>query len=420
MKKTLTASLVAMCLSSTVAYANTKLTLVEVITSPDRTEILQQNVNRFEAANPGVEVNVISLPWGQAFEKLATMVASGQAPDVVELPEIWQGLYAANGQLESLEPYLKNWSHTDDLTPRAIEMARLTDNTAYMLPYGFYLRGMFWNKKLFAQAGLDHAPRTMAEFESSAKKISALGDDISGYCLRGGAGGTNAWLIFMTAMNGSVDLFDQQGNSTLASPGAIKGAQFMIDMYQNGYAPKDSVNWGFNEIVSGFYSGKCAMLDQDPDALIGISKNMDAEDFAVAAMPVGPSGKAFPTIGFVGWAMFSDSKVKDESWKLISHLSSPESNLEWTKFVGVLPVYKDAVKDPYFASEKFSGWFDQLSSDNYIPLVVPAYLKEWGYFNSVMVKDMSQEALLGQRSASDMANEWSKYLTKAQKDYLNK
>ena len=46
------------------------------------------------------------------------------------------------------------------------------------------------------------------------------------------------------------------------------GIQFLLDIYQKGYAPKDSVNWGFNEIVAGFYSGTCAMLDQDPDALI--------------------------------------------------------------------------------------------------------------------------------------------------------
>ncbi len=420
MKKTLTASLIAMCLSSVSAYADTKLTLVEVITSPDRSKILQQSIDKFEAANPGVEVDVISLPWGQAFEKLATMVASGQTPDVVELPEIWQGLYASSGKLESLEPYMKDWAYTEQLTPRAMEMARRADDTAYMLPYGFYLRAMFWNKKLFAQAGLDGAPKTMAEFELAAKKISALGDDISGYCMRGGAGGTNAWLMFMAAMQGSADLFDQEGNSTLASTNAVKGAEFMVNMYKNGYAPKDSVSWSFNEIVSGFYSGKCAMLDQDPDALIAIAKNMDKDDFAVAAMPVGPSGKAFPTIGYVGWAMFKDSEVKDESWKLISHLSSPESNLAWTKFVGVLPIYKEAVKDPYYATEQFSGWFEQLSNENYVPLTVPSYLKEWGYFNSVMVKDTSQEALLGQRSAQDMASQWSDYLTKAQKNHLNK
>ena len=67
---------------------------------------------------------------------------------------------------------------------------------------------------------------------------------------------------------------------------------------------RDSVNWGFNEIVAGFYSGTCAMLDQDPDALIAIAERMPAEDFAVAPMPLGPAGKSFPTIGYAGWSMF--------------------------------------------------------------------------------------------------------------------
>ena len=102
----------------------------------------------------------------------------------------------------------------------------------------------------------------------------------------------------------------------------MKGFQFLVDLYQKGYAPKDAVNWGFNEIVAGFYSGTCAMLDQDPDALISIAEKMDKNDFAVAPMPVGPSGKSFPTIGYAGWAMFSASQHKDDAWKLIAHLSN--------------------------------------------------------------------------------------------------
>ena len=79
--------------------------------------------------------------------------------------------------------------------------------------------------------------------------------------------------------------------------------------------------------MAGFYSGTCAFLDQDPDALIAVSERMDAEDFAVIPMPVGPAGKAFPTIGFAGWSMFdTTASDKDLSWKLIAHLSSPEAN----------------------------------------------------------------------------------------------
>ena len=398
-------------------FAETTLKLVEVITSPKRTEIVKARVKEFEAANPGVKVEITSLPWGQAFEKLATMVQSGEVPDVVEMPDTWQALYAGNDQLENLEPYMANWSESKKLAQRTLDMARLVGNKAYSIPYGFYLRAMFYNKKLFAKAGIAGPPETMEDFMEASRKITALGDGIYGYCLRGGVGGGNGWIMFAAAANGTNEFFDKDGNSRLNEPDSIRGIQFLLDIYRKGYAPKDSVNWGFNEIVSGFYSGTCAMLDQDPDALIAVSDHMDESDFAVAPMPRGKNDLAFPTIGYAGWAMFKSSEHKKESWKLIAHLSSQKSNLKWAKFVGVLPIHQGADIDPHFATEQFAGWFKELNDDRYIPTIMPTYLKEWGYFNSVLLKNSAQEALLGRKSASELANEWAKYLTDAHKKW---
>ena len=76
LKKLLAASLVATAIAGP-AVAETNLQLVEVITSPERTKVLQGIVSEFEAENPGTKVEIISLPWGQAFEKFATMVSAG-------------------------------------------------------------------------------------------------------------------------------------------------------------------------------------------------------------------------------------------------------------------------------------------------------------------------------------------------------
>ncbi|HZF33941.1 MAG TPA: sugar ABC transporter substrate-binding protein, partial [Candidatus Angelobacter sp.] len=341
------------------AWADTKLQLVEVITSPQRTDLLKQQVAGFEQANPGVTVDIVSLPWGQAFEKLLTMVQGGQIPDVVEMPERWLSLYASNGQLESLEPWLAKWEDTGQLTDRTLQFGRVVKNTAYMIPYGFYIRAMFYNKKLFEQAGLSGPPQTLDEFMTDAQKISAIPGK-SGYCLRGSKGGFSGWYMFMATMNGKGDWFTQDGTSTFNEPGAVKGFQYLVDLYQKGYAPKDSVNWGFNEIVSGFYSGTCAMLDQDPDALIAIAERMNKDDYDVVPMPKGPAGKAFPTIGYASWSMFANSKNKDLAWKLIATLDGPEGNVAWNKRTGALPIYKTAINDPFYANPQFKGWFDEL------------------------------------------------------------
>ena len=400
------------------AQAPITLQLVEVITSPQRTEVVQSLVDQFEEANPGVTVEITSLPWGQAFEKLATMVQGGQIPDVVEMPDRWMALYANNDQLVDLGPYMESWANADQLNERTVEFGSVVNDTMYMVPYGFYLRAMFWNKKLFGEAGLDGPPETMDEFMDASKKISELGGGKAGYCLRGGPGGANGYIMMMLNMMGHDDYFDAEGNSSLNSPDAIKGLQFLIDLYQNGYAPRDSVNWGFNEIVAGFYSGTCAMLDQDPDALIAIAERMDPADFAVAPMPLGPAGKSFPTIGYAGWSMFEASQHKDEAWQLIAHLSSPESNLEWSKFVGVIPIYQGAEQDPAFATEQYAGWFTELNDERWQPTSMPTYLEEFGYFADVIAVQTGQEALLGQRTAEDVAGEWAEYLTAAQQKWL--
>jgi len=399
------------------AAADTKLSLVEVITSPERTETLKQIVKTFEDANPGVTVEITSLPWGQAFEKFATMVSAGDTPDVVEMPDRWQALYANNGMLENLEPYLAKWEHTKELNDRTLQMARYVGNTAYALPYGFYLRAMFINRTLFKAAGITDAPKTMDDFTADAKKISAMPGKY-GYCLRGGPGGLNGWVMFGAGMNGDNTFFKPDGTSTFADPGWVKGVSWLTDLYKNSYAPKDAVNWGFNEIVAGFYSGTCAMLDQDPDALIAVAERMKPEDYDIVPFPKGPGGKAFPTIGYGSWSMFSNSKAKDLAWKLIATLDGPEGDVIWNKKIGALPIYKAAESDPFYANPKFKGWFEELGDKDVTPTVMPTYLSEFAYFADSIVVKTSQQALLGQLSPEDLTKQWADYLTKAQQKYL--
>jgi len=416
MKKLVTAAIFTALMTGT-ALADTTLKLVEVITSPERTETLKGIVSKFESANPGTKVEIISLPWSEAFQKFATMVSAGDIPDVMEMPDTWLSLYANNGMLESLEPYLAKWEHTAGLSERTLELGRDVKETAYMLPYGFYLRAMFYNKKLLEQAGVKEPPKTLDEFADASKKVAALPGKY-GYCLRGGPGGLNGWVMFGASMAGSNEFFTKDGTSTFDSPGWVKGLTYVIDLYKNGLAPKDSVNWGFNEIVAGFYSGTCAFLDQDPDALIAIAQRMKPEDFGVMTMPKGPDGKTFPTIGFAGWSIMSASANKDLSWKLVETLEGPEGNIEWNKKTGALPVHKSAEKDPFYASEQFKGWFDELADKNAVPTTMPTYLEEFAFFKDSLVIKTSQEALLGDITPEDLAKQWADYMTKAQQKFL--
>jgi multiple sugar transport system substrate-binding protein len=285
-------------------------------------------------------------------------------------------------------------------------------NTAYMLPYGFYLRALYYNRKMFADAGVTAPPKTLDEFLAVSKKVSALPGKY-GYCLRGGAGGVNGWLMFGALTTGDDTFFRPDGTSTFTDPGWIRGFNVLADLYKAGLAPKDSINWGYNDVVSGFYSGVCSMIDNDPDALIAIASRMKPDEYGIAPWMKGVGGKSFPTIGYGGWAMFANSKHKDLDWKLIATLDSPAGSLAWNRRIGALPIYTAAARDPMYADPRYKGWFEELADPNVSPMIMPMDLRAWALFASSIVPRTTQNLLLGKLTAAEMAQQWSQILTKA-------
>lgn len=405
--------LLAGLLSGGLVHAG-KLKVVEVITSPERTKLLQTQLADFQKANPGTTVELITIPWDGAFEKVLVMFKSGQIPDVIEMPERWSALYVKGKQIEALDPWLKSSKDLATLQKAVREAGKFGGDKTYQIPYGFYMKALFYNKKMLAQAGVQ-PPKTQDEFVKAVETVSTKLPGKYGYCLRGGRGGGFEWINAATAYGANGAYFDKDGNSLYSTPAFQKGMQMLVDFYQKGYAPKESISWGFNEVVTGFYSGTCAMLQQDADALIGIAEKMDSKDFGVIPVPLSANGKAYPNTGFAGWAMTAASSNKDEGWKLIQHLTANKQNIEWAKLVGVLPVHQGAESDSAFAGEHWAGWFQTLKqADKYVQLTPPVYLPEWGAMYDKTMVENGQELLLGKRKVADVAKQWADTLSAAQ------
>jgi multiple sugar transport system substrate-binding protein len=408
--------LLAAWLAAGLAHAG-KLKLVEVVTSPERTRLLQSQLAEFQKANPATSVELITIPWDGAFEKVLVMFKSGQIPDVLEMPDRWTMLYAKGRQLEPLDPWLKNSQELASLQKSVLEVARFGTDKTYTIPYGFYMKALFYNKKLLARAGVA-PPRTQEEFERAVAAVSTKVPGKYGYCLRGGKGGAFEWLGHPSTYGGTGTWFDKDGNSLYATPAMQRGMQMVVDFYKRGYAPKESLSWGYNELVTGFYSGTCAMLEQDADALLGIQDKMDKQDFGVVPVPLGDNGKGYPNTGFAGWSLTRASANKDEAWKLIQFLSAARQNLAWAKVVGVLPIHQGAEADPAFAGERWAAWFEQLKHpEKYQLLIPPVNLPEWGVMYDKTMVENGQDMLLGKRSVADVARQWADTLTAAQRKF---
>jgi multiple sugar transport system substrate-binding protein len=129
----------------------------------------------FEAANPGIKVEVVNA--GSSFEEYKSLDNAIQAgsgvPDLVMFEYFAIPYFAIPGKLADLGP-LGASGFSGDYVPSAWNNVKLGDRV-YALPSDFGPAVMFWNSETFAKAKITEAPATWEEYYQAAKKIHALG-----------------------------------------------------------------------------------------------------------------------------------------------------------------------------------------------------------------------------------------------------
>jgi N,N'-diacetylchitobiose transport system substrate-binding protein len=124
----------------------------------------------FEAAHPGVEVDVQIQTWGDHLTKLDAALAGGRAPDVVELGNSEVAKYAAAGALANLTgskssfPNNKTWLRA--LTQSCTYRARL-----FCVPYYAGARALIYRRDHYRAAGMTRAPKSLDAFVAAGKRV---------------------------------------------------------------------------------------------------------------------------------------------------------------------------------------------------------------------------------------------------------
>ena len=162
--------------SSPAAADKVTITYSNFISNGGNEANLDTIVKAFEAANPGITVNVKTLPYADYFTALQTDLAAGTAADVFDIEYANYKAYQANGVLAPLTgvntaPYAKSLAD-----------AYATNGTQYALPSSFSTVVMFYNKDLFDKAGVAYptANWTWADEKAAAEKLTDAANGIWG------------------------------------------------------------------------------------------------------------------------------------------------------------------------------------------------------------------------------------------------
>src|SRR5580765_789660 len=134
------------------------------------TVTLKSLVDKFEAANPDIKIDMVTVPFDQHAQKFTTAAQAGQGPDVIRAdtaPDI-QG-WAAQGLLTDLTSMISPADKADFV--QAALKGAVWDGKTYAVPQTVDALALFYNKKLLKAKGITQPPLTLAQLQQVCQKL---------------------------------------------------------------------------------------------------------------------------------------------------------------------------------------------------------------------------------------------------------
>ncbi len=293
------------------------------------------SIKEFDRRHPDIDV-IVGAAGGQVLldpQKLMTAIAAGTPPDLIWQDRFTISGWAARGAFRSINDLVER----DGIDPADFYPACWNEATyqgeLYGLPTDTDCRGLYYNRQLFREAGLDphHPPSNWGELLRYALKLTKKR---KGYLEQIGFAPNygNAHLYLYGWLNGARFMSADRTRCTLNDPPIVEALDWMTRFYDE-LGGRAEVMAGFERgtglgiATDPFVTGKLAMIIDGNWALDNIARYRPDLDFGVAPPPP-PEGKT-PITWSGGFAMVIPRGAKhvEEAWELAKWLTSLEGRL---------------------------------------------------------------------------------------------
>ena len=345
-------------------------------TASDR-PFVEQIVKNYNASSKN-KVNMTIEPWDTVYQKLQTSLPTGQGPDI---PALWPQLvkqYASAGLLQPLDDLYGPGGLNKSVIPPAWTDASTYNGHIYAAPMSVTTVMLYYNTKMFADAGIASPPKTMDELFQDAAKLTKPGQ--YGLVLPDNSA-EQWWSIFASAYGGGLVSADGK-SSMLLNPATVKSFQAWATAQKESHITP--VGLGGTDADQLFQTGKAAMDMEGSWATTGFTQAKVPYD--VAKIPVGPSGTEATLAVGATLTVGKGSKDKQQAEDFIKYWMQKDSQLIYAGGSGSSPARTDmaaqlaALKNPFPA--KFASMLpyahiylvglknaDQIDSDVITPAV---------------------------------------------------
>ncbi|MEU8139085.1 extracellular solute-binding protein [Streptodolium elevatio] len=321
-------------------------------------------IKNFNAKYPGIKVDLEVISWDDIDKKVATMIQNKQLPDILQT-----GGYAdkvADDLLYPVKDVMSDATRADLI--ESFLPSSSVGSEQFGIPFTSSARQMFYNKDLFAKAGIAEPPKTWDELKAVAEKLKA-------------AGVATPYGLPM----GSEEPQGEFMNWFLGNGGAYKtGDKYTI----NSQANVDTLNWindnlvkpGLTEpnpgtkkraeIWTDFYGGSAGMVNGHPTMLPQLKNKYPNINFGTAPIP-GKSGPLTETLGVADYVMaFKQNGHKDQIKAFLDVAYNTENQLKFQQDNSFVPVTKSVMTkmaaDP--ANEKLKPFIEMMPNAKFYPV----------------------------------------------------
>ena len=227
--------------------------------SDDTMVTLQEITDKYNEQGGNIKLVIDSNADRSSYDqKLRTMIAGGQMPDMFDLDATpYTSELGEQNMLTDMDAFLEEIGEKDSYIPLALNYGRTAEGKLYTLPLEFSTEMIWYNVDMFKDAGIE-APKTLDELLEACKVLNE-----KGYTAFGIGGGDGWPLLRLLAtypfrLSGNEYLNQlSSGEAKMSDDAGMKAATFMSEIgkyFQPGFSTTD-VATGLNL----FLSGKCAM-----------------------------------------------------------------------------------------------------------------------------------------------------------------
>ncbi|POX57303.1 sugar ABC transporter substrate-binding protein [Streptomyces sp. Ru71] len=318
-------------------------------------KVLQPELDKFEKQT-GIKVKLEVVPWSDLLNRILTATTSGQGPDVLNIGNTWSASLQATGALLPWDA--QNFAKIggrDRFVDSALGSTGTPGKDPAAVPLYSMAYALYYNKQLFAEAGITKPPATWDELVADGKKIEAKGKN--GLGAEGSNLSNNIHQVFVLAKQHGADFFTQDGKPDFTSDGAVAAVKQYVDlMAKDKVVNPSNAEYAQNQSLSDFAKGKTAMVLWQTASATFKSLGMKDSDWGVAPAPVqsgspGTGAQVNSMVAGINMAVFKNTHNLDGATRFVKFMTSDEEQKILNTAYGSIPPVKAAQSDPAFNSQ---------------------------------------------------------------------